>query len=394
MADVYRAHDETLGRDVDEADTAGGSRRELELQALARLSHPNLITLFDGSVSDSASDGPAFLALELVEGPTLAAALSSGALPEPRVRQIGAQLADALAYIHERGMVHRVVKPANILLGTDSVGDPAAVRARLSAFGIVRLADERGGLAAPDQTVGTACYRAPEQARSAAVGPEAEVYALGLVLVEALTGSRGFEGPLHEVQVARLNGDPHIPADLPEPWPALLTTMTASDPACRPSAAQVAATLRSSPASDAVPILGAAVSPARFPGPDHRSPRTEPESEPAGHKLAGLAIAAALFVAIAAGAGWILVRPPGHATPQQGQRGTTTNTSYVPPTTAPPTHPRATTRPSTIATPSTGATATSNRGSHIASPAGAKTPSAASRGTLEVGQPQPVSGPG
>ncbi|MDT4937059.1 MAG: eukaryotic-like serine/threonine-protein kinase, partial [Pseudonocardiales bacterium] len=215
MADVFRAHDELLGRDVavkvfrtlGPAEEAGGpERQERELQALARLSHPHLITLFDASITDR----PAYLVMELVDGPSLAARLTDGPLPESEVRAIGSQIADALAYVHAQGMVHRDVKPANILLGTDGIAGDGVGRARLSDFGIVRLlGTER--LTAADFTLGTASYLAPEQARGGDVTPAADVYSLGLVLIEALTGTRSFDGTPVEAVLARLSRSPDVP---------------------------------------------------------------------------------------------------------------------------------------------------------------------------------------
>ena len=241
MAEVFRARDELLAREVavkvfrrelDPADSAGGAQRqEIELQVLAQLSHPNLITLFDGRIADA--DGPneqAYLVMELINGPSLAARLADGPLPEAEVRAVAIQICHALSYVHGKGMVHRDVKPANILLGTDEVGDPddpgrvdgagqlvapaAGLRARLSDFGIVRLLDG-AHLTSVDFMVGTASYLSPEQARGAEVGPAADIYALGLVLLEALTGERTFPGPPMTAVLARLDGPPPIPDGLP-----------------------------------------------------------------------------------------------------------------------------------------------------------------------------------
>lgn len=251
MAEVFQAGDELLARDVavkvfrrhpDAANGAGGPKRQsVELQALARLSHPNLISLFDGSIGEDGE--PAYLVMELVHGPSLAARIAEAPLSPDEAAEIAEQLADALSYVHSRDMVHRDIKPANILLGVDGVTGDAAVRARLSDFGIVRLlGSER--LTSVDFMVGTASYLAPEQARGADVGPAADVYALGLVLLEALTGVRAYDGSMLDAVTARLERSPEIPQHFPAPWPGLLQAMTAIEPDLRPSAAEVGRVLR------------------------------------------------------------------------------------------------------------------------------------------------------
>jgi serine/threonine protein kinase len=256
---VFQAHDEHLDRDVaikvfrappsEDDPLFSTARRDAELQSLARLNHPNLIRLLDGSVSP---DEPAYLVLDLVCGPDLATKLHEGPLPEREVRAIGAQIAGALDYAHGLGMVHRDVKPANILLGSD--GPDGGVWARLSDFGTVRMLDS-ARLTAADLTLGTASYIAPEQARGADVGPGADVYSLGLVLIEALTGERCFAGTTPEALVARLASSPVIPDWLPADLAALLTAMTALEPERRPSAAEVAECLRAPGPAQAMALL-------------------------------------------------------------------------------------------------------------------------------------------
>ena len=323
MADVFRAHDELLDRDVavkvfrtppqvGDVDTQAELRRELELQSLAQLSHPNLTTLFDGSVS---GDGPGYLVLELVPGSDLATRLHDGPLPEPLARVVCTQIAEALAYVHAHGMVHRDVKPANILLGED--GRPDSVRARLSDFGIVRMiGSER--MTAADLTLGTASYIAPEQARGANAEPPADVYSLGLVMIEALTGTRCFDGPLHEALAARLTTSPAIPTTLPHPWPALLAAMTASDPAHRPSAEQVAEALHADAVRTAavapvsMPMAAAAAAPAFSPPPAAVAETWYPDAPPPRRR--GLwALAVLALTAIIAGGAYFLMS--GNAAP-------------------------------------------------------------------------------
>jgi serine/threonine protein kinase len=236
MADVYAARDTVLGRAVAVKvlrDTANRSRFESEAQTLARLAHPGLVTVLDAGVTD---DQP-WLVMELIEGATLADCCSGVALEPQRVAALGAQLADALGYVHACGLIHRDVKPGNVLLTGDG-------RVLLADFGIARLVDGAPTVTDTGFTVGTAAYLAPEQVRAEPVTPAADVYSLGLVLLEALTGERAYPGTTAEAAVARLTRPPTIPATLPRDWQNLLAAMTALDPARRPSPTRIARSLR------------------------------------------------------------------------------------------------------------------------------------------------------
>jgi len=239
VADVYRAVDERLQRPVAIKVFRGDAaeqlhRHEAEMRTLAALDHPSLVTVFDAGTDDST--GQPYLVMQIVEGPTLGNELRSGALTEDRTARYGAELAEALAYVHERGLVHRDVKPANVLISEDG-------RVHLADFGIARIVDSAHETKTGD-VLGTPAYFAPEQVAGETVGPSADVYALGVVLYECLTGRRPFEGTAVEVAMARLARPPDIPADLPEEWRTLLTAMTMRDPAARPTSAQVAEGLR------------------------------------------------------------------------------------------------------------------------------------------------------
>ncbi len=203
-----------------------------ELAALTMLRHPGLVTLYDGG-TERGRDGRTYLVTDLVRGPTLAERLREGPLDVPLVRDLAAGLAAALAHVHAHGFVHRDVKPANILL--ESGREP-----RLADFGIAKALD--GTVAtATGSVAGTAAYLAPEQVRGEAVGPAADVYALGLVLLEALTGRREYPGTMVESATARLYRRPAVPTGLPWNLTALLESMTEPDPAGRPTAEAVAA---------------------------------------------------------------------------------------------------------------------------------------------------------
>lgn len=233
MADVYQAHDQTLGREVAvkllrerAPDPTERARFVAEAQTLARLNHPNLVAILDAGVSD---EHP-FLALELVAGSSLSVALTETGqgLPLERVASIGAQIAAALAHCHAAGVVHRDVKPGNILLGP-------ADRALLTDFGISRLLADSAHHTKTGFTIGTASYlpRAGPRRRTDSRG---HMYALGLVLIEACTGRREYTGTPVEAAVARLHRPPQVPVGLPPSLCAVLEALTQTDPVQRPDA--------------------------------------------------------------------------------------------------------------------------------------------------------------
>ncbi|MFD7654806.1 serine/threonine-protein kinase [Actinosynnema sp. NPDC059797] len=237
MADVHLAWDLELARSVAVKvfrpgdDLTAGRRFDNEARVLAGLSHPGLVPVHDAGQDR----GLAFVVLGLVEGGTLRDRLESGPLAPEEVRALGVRLAEALDHVHSCGVVHRDVKPSNVLL------DPSGT-AYLADFGLARLVDATR-LTRADQIVGTAAYLAPEQVRGGPTGPAADVYALGLVLLECLTGRREYQGGEIEAAVARLHRAPHVPDDVPADLARLIRRMTATDARDRPTAAECAEAL-------------------------------------------------------------------------------------------------------------------------------------------------------
>jgi len=269
MSEVYRAYDRRMHRAVavkvlraDLADETTVRRMAIEAQILARLEHPHLVRVHDAG-SDA---GQCFIVMELVEGSTLYDMIRRGPVPPGQVAQLGSQLADALAAIHLAGFVHRDVKPANVLLtqqGGEHLGT-SSLFARLTDFGIARIVDGTR-LTSTGLLMGTAPYLSPEQVLGAHVGYPSDVYALGLLLLECLTGQQTYPGPAIESAVARLHRQPEVPQSLGLQWSAVLTGLTAREPAHRPTAVQAAGQLRdlaegrsptvTSPMRGALPVL-------------------------------------------------------------------------------------------------------------------------------------------
>ncbi|OIH95225.1 serine/threonine-protein kinase [Curtobacterium sp. MCBA15_001] len=250
MGSVYEARDEHTYRLVavklfatpQTMTTADRVRQEREIRLLSMLSHPGLIPLYDAGTHEF-PDGPhRFIVMELIADATLLRRLADGPLHNYEAADLGAQLADALAYVHSRGIVHRDVKPANILI-SDEGSSGFARTVKLTDFGVAHFVD--GSRLTNDGTIiGTAAYLSPEQVAGEPISYATDVYSLGLVLLEVLTGKQEYSGTLVEAALARLRRSPEIPESVGPDWRDLLLRMTDRDPARRPTAVAVANALR------------------------------------------------------------------------------------------------------------------------------------------------------
>jgi len=235
MGEVWAATDEVLERKVAVKVThpqvlqlqVVAERFKAEAKYAARLSHPNIVEVFDFGVHE----GLTYLVMEFIDGPTLAELLAAGGpLTSDRVRTVLLQLAGALARAHEHGIVHRDLTPANVIISPDGY-------AKLMDFGIA--ADVHDPIHTPGEVLGTAYYLSPEQALGQAVTPRSDLYSLGVLGHELLTGTKPFDRgtPIATALAQVADRPPPLPPDVPADLAATIMACLAKDPEQRPASA-------------------------------------------------------------------------------------------------------------------------------------------------------------
>jgi serine/threonine-protein kinase len=242
MGQVWQAVDEVLGRPVavklphDAEDRGFVNRLRAEARRAAAVSHPGIADVFDYGEATTAdeAESTAYLVMELIDGEPLSALLArQGRLGPHQSLGIVGQAAVALGAAHRAGLVHRDVKPSNLLVGGDGV-------VKVIDFGIAQASWEPAGDHA-DATSGTVAYLSPEQAVGQPATAASDIYGLGVVAYECLAGRRPFTGE-HPIAVALahlLQAPPPLPADLPVAVRALVAQAMAKQPECRPADASL-----------------------------------------------------------------------------------------------------------------------------------------------------------
>jgi hypothetical protein len=325
MGAVHRAWDERFDREVAiKIVRSGGVEKERlrrEAQYLARLNHANLVAVLDAGEDRLRGTDSVWFAMELVHGPDLRAVLrQDGPMDGAAVRKVLLGVLAAIDVLHVAGVVHRDLKPANVLL----TAEPAAGRwdVKLVDLGIAQHI-RTDHLTSTGQVVGTAAYLSPEQVSGRPIGPATDVYALGLLAIEALSGRIAFPGGPAESAAARLVRPPALPPAVGPAWRGVLTAMTALDPDQRPGVTRLLEAVRALPdeaqdldAADLATQLMTTVLPAEahptavMPAVAARlRPRTATRERRRRNVLAG---ACGLLVVIAAG-GWIAALSGGAA---------------------------------------------------------------------------------
>ncbi len=242
MGEVWAATDLVLERRVALKVThpqamqqhAVAERFKAEARYAAQLSHPNIVEVFDFGIDD----GLTFLVMEFIEGPTLAEMLAdSGQLPADRVRTILVQLAGALSRAHENGIIHRDLKPANVIISPDGY-------AKLMDFGIAKGVEDQTNTL-PGEVLGTTYYISPEQAMGQVVTPQSDLYSLGVLGHELLTGTKPFDRgtPIATALAHVADPPPPLPPDVPADMAEVIMACLAKDPGERPDSATEVARL-------------------------------------------------------------------------------------------------------------------------------------------------------
>ncbi|MFF8380954.1 protein kinase [Streptomyces sp. NPDC015661] len=288
MGEVWQATDEVLGRAVavklmlaQATDPSAGDRFRLEAQTAARLSHPHVVGVFDFGTWD----GKLFLVMELVEGDSLQGSPSDPMiLPAERVAVVAAHAAAGLAAAHRQGVVHRDIKPGNLLVDAEGT-------VKLADFGIARFVDDpSAALTTTGQIVGTGLYLAPERALGQPASPASDVYSLGCVLYQLLTGRPPFRADTATALLYQhIDTAPMPPsrlgAALPPDFEAYLLSLLAKQPEQRPTAQAIADWFSSGAwrsYSGAAPVAGRSHAPHQPPGAAPVGGRSHAPHQPAG----------------------------------------------------------------------------------------------------------------
>jgi eukaryotic-like serine/threonine-protein kinase len=342
MGVVWRAQDAVLGREVavkevvfpptmaEEERRPAQARVMREARAAARLNHPSAVTLYD-VVQDG---GGTFIVMELVNAPTLADLVRSGGpLPAARVAEIGAQIASALEAAHAAGIVHRDVKPGNVMV-------PDQGMAKLADFGIASLQGDPQ-LTSTGLVIGSPAYMAPEQARGEESGPPVDFWALGATMFYAVEGEPPFDRGTSIATLAAVVNDPPRAPRRAGPLASVITALLAKDPGSRPSGPELRAELSrlaavpASPPTEVLPVLG----PGRTVPLPPAAPQSAPDETQSDQRRAGAVrggdqpgpgVAPAAAAVGLAAAGSRPATPPGSGgpadvtpvPPQSGQPGT------------------------------------------------------------------------
>ncbi len=400
MAIVYKGYQESLNRYVAikvlrkelTADRKFIARFRREALAVAKLSHPNILHIHDANLAH----GCYYIAMEYVDGGSLKDLIARGPLPIGNALDIAIQLADALDYAHREGLIHRDVKPANVLLTRSG-------RPKLADFGIVQALHERSALTLPGSSPGTPMYMSPEQAEGQPTDSRTDIYSLGIVLYEMITGRPPFSAPVAMATLYQQVNDPPPPIrqfqpQVPRWLEAAVNTALAKNPRDRyQQAGEFAAVLRQHQTPTPIRqtrLPEGTLTPVRRLGDSASNWRPVP-----------LLIAAILIVLLAllgVGAYLILANPEPDVTPtvlalatNPSPSATLAATTAVPTATATPTQPPTTTPTAsptasgpiaTEATPTSSPTFTPTS-TRISSPTPSVTP------TRAEPKPSPTSGP-